>query len=113
MSSHSFLEDFLIHFDSLSDPRVERCRQHELSDILLLTVLAVLCGTKSWTEVELFGKTKVSKLDSILKLPNGIPSHDTIGRVFSLLDARQFERCFISWAQSLIHVEKEQIVARR
>ncbi len=111
MDSASFFDDFLVHFDSLTDPRVERCRRHDLSDILLLTVLAVLCGAESWTEVELFGKSRESELKALLKLPNGLPSHDTIGRVFSLLNALEFERCFIQWAQSLMRVEGEQIVA--
>lgn len=111
MPDTSFFDDFLTHFETLTDPRVERCKRHDLNDILLLTILAVLCGADSWTDVALFGKSREAELKGVLKLPHGVPSHDTIGRVFSLLNAHEFERCFIQWAQSLMRVEDASIVA--
>ena len=88
-------------FIHLHDPRVERCKQHNLLDIIILSILAVLSGAESYDSIELFGKQNLSFLKQFLQLKNDIPSHDTINRVFQLLNPRQFERCFISWAQSL------------
>lgn len=111
MPADRLFEELTAFFDSLPDPRLDRCKRHELSDILLLSLFAVLSGADSWTDIELFGKAHKSALRQVLKLPNGVPSHDTIGRVFSLLSARQFEHCFIQWAQSLMQVAGAEIVA--
>lgn len=104
---------FLEHFTILEDPRREthRNKQHLLSDILVLTILGVICGAESWVDIENFGKSKEDWLKTFLALSNGIPSHDTIGRVFSLLDATQFQSCFLSWMNSLVSIEGGEIVA--
>ena len=70
-------------------------------DIFGLTIGAVVCGADAWTEVEWFGKSKEPWLREFLKLDNGIPSHDTFGRVFRLLDSQQFEQAFVVWTQHL------------
>lgn len=88
-------------FKSLFDPRVNRRKLHSLSDIIILSILAVLCGAESYDSIELFGKIHIHFLKEILSLKNGIPSHDTINRVFQVLNPGQFERCFIRWAQGL------------
>jgi len=90
------------HFGNITDPRIHRHKRHLLIDIIILTILAVICGAESWDSIELFGKTKIDFLRSILKLPNGIPSHDTINRVFSMLNSRRFEQVFTQWANSMI-----------
>ena len=69
----------------IPDPRVDRTRRHELADIVFIALAAVLCGAEGWTQVEEFGKASKQWLASFLKLPNGIPSHDTFGRVFAAL----------------------------
>lgn len=89
------------YFSGLNDPRIKRNKKHVLSDIVVLTIIAVICGAESWDSVELFGKTKIDFLKTFLKLPNGIPSHDTINRVFSMLNPRKFEKLFTQWAASL------------
>ena len=89
------------HFDNLADPRIKRNKKHLLIDIIILTILGVICGAESWDSIELFGKTKIAFLKRFLKLPNGIPSHDTINRVFSMLNPHQFEELFIQWANSI------------
>lgn len=91
----------LRRFHEVEDPRVERTKLHRLPDILVITLCAVICGADSWTEIELFGKAKFDWLRTFLELPNGIPSHDTFGRVFSRLNPEQLERCFLSWMQAL------------
>jgi predicted transposase YbfD/YdcC len=88
-------------FSKLHDPRINRKKQHLLLDIIILSVLAVLCGAESYDSIELFEKTNHAFLKQILRLPNGIASHDTINRVFSIINARHFERLFIQWANNL------------
>src|SRR4051812_20935882 len=92
------------YFEDLPDPRLDRQKRHELSDILLLTICSVLAGMKTWADVERFGESRLSWFRSFLKLPNGIPSHDTIGRVFSLLNAAAFEACFGAWSADICAV---------
>lgn len=88
-------------FSKLHDPRINRKKKHLLLDIIILSILAVLCGAESYDSIELFGKTNYAFLKQLLKLPNGIPSHDTINRVFSILNSKQFERLFIRWSGNL------------
>lgn len=89
------------HFRNLSDPRTGNHKRHLLIDILILTVIAVICGAESWDSIEMFGKSKQDFLKRFLRLPNGIPSHDTINRVFSLLRPEKFEQVFSEWVDSL------------
>ena len=88
-------------FKSLKDTRIHRNKKHSLMDIIILSILAVLCGAESYDSIALFGKENIDFLRQFLSLKNGIPSHDTINRVFQILNPRQFEKCFIAWAQGL------------
>jgi predicted transposase YbfD/YdcC len=88
-------------FKCLPDPRIERCKKHLFIEIIILSVLASLSGAESYDSIELYGKTNIRFLKKILKLPNGIPSHDTINRVFSIINPQDFERLFIKWASTL------------
>lgn len=98
-------------FNELKDPRMDRTKLHSLSDILVITICAVICGADEWTEVELFGKSKYKWFKRFLDLPNGIPSHDTFGRVFSLLDPKQLEHCFQRWMTALADCTGGQLIA--
>lgn len=82
----------------LDDPRIDRHKKYPLLEILFLTVSAVLSGFEDWDEIVDFGESKLEWLRRYLPYENGIPSHDTLNRVISLLDYRMFEKCFIDWA---------------
>jgi predicted transposase YbfD/YdcC len=91
------LGSLVSHFAPLEDPRLERTRKHHLLDIIALSLCAVICGADSWVAVERYGLAKQDWLRRFLKLPNGIPSHDTFGRVFAALSPEQFQACFAGW----------------
>lgn len=99
------------HFAQLPDPRVDRTRRHELMDMLVIALCGVICGADDWVSIELFGKSKEPWFRTFLRLPNGIPSHDTFGRLFAALDVEAFGRCFTSWVQSIAEVTKGEVVA--
>ena len=110
--SSELSDTFWPHFSNIIDPRQNtHNKRHELKDILLLALLAVICGAESWVEVEEFGLAKISWLEKILSLPHGIPSHDTIGRVFSLISPTQFRESFLSWTKSLVALTDGEFIA--
>lgn len=98
-------------FGSLSDPRKDHTRRHKLLDIVIIAILAVIGGADSWTDIEVFGKAKETWLRKFLELPNGIPSHDTFGRVFARLDAQEFQQCFINWVNAANTLTQGQVIA--
>lgn len=99
------------HFGELEDPRIERQKQHQLLDVIVIAMCAVICGADDWVAIETFGKAKEAWFRRFLALPNGIPSHDTFGRVFALLSPVRFQECFVSWIQAVAEVVAGQVVA--
>ncbi len=89
------------HFGSLPDPRQSRGRRHLLSDIVTITICAVICGADDTNAIAEFGEAKEQWFKSFLRLPHGIPSHDTFARVFSALEPEACENCFRSWVNAL------------
>ncbi len=98
-------------FADLDDPRREHQRLHNLWDIIALTICAVVCGADSWTDVEKYGHSKYDWLCHLLELPNDIPSHDTIRRVFALLDPVAFQEGFALWVASLVEATDGRLIA--
>ena len=98
-------------FDSVTDPRKDRTKLHSLKDIIGLTICAVISGCDDWEEIAIYGERKQSFLRQFLSLPNGIPSHDTINRVFAMLNPQELQVCFIDWVQSIAVITDGRIVS--
>lgn len=99
------------HFSVMKDPRIERSRRHKLIDIVVIGVIGALCGGESWEDVQMIAEEKESWLRQFLELPNGIPSHDTISRVFARLSAREFELCFSDWMKDTAKLTEGEVIA--
>ena len=89
------------HFDTLPDPRIDRCKHHKLIDIVTIAICAVISNADGWTDIAAYGRAKHAFLQQFLDLPNGIPSHDTFGRVFTHLDPRAFQSAFLAWVDAI------------
>jgi len=98
-------------FAQLKDPRVNRTRRHSLPDILAIAICGVICGADGWVQIAKFGRCRKEWFETFLELPNGIPSHDTFGRVFAALDPRAFEECFAQWIAALTTASQGRLVA--
>ena len=99
------------HFSSLTDPRILLKTRHKLIDIIVITLCAVLAGADEWTEIAEFGRIKEQWFRTFLELPFGIPSHDTFGRVFSMIRPEEFEKCFLDWVRAAFQNIAPQIIA--
>lgn len=108
---HHLEPSILTHFSNLTDPRLDRTKHHRLVDIVGLAICGGICGADGWTEIEEFGKAKRDWLQTILALPNGIPSHDTLGRVFARLLPGEFQRSFQGWIQAIHTMTEGEIIS--
>lgn len=91
----------LKHFQHLQDPRVDRTKAHSLLAIITIAILAVLSGADGFVAIETYGKAKQAWLETFLDLPHGIPSHDTFGRVFAMLEPQELQNSFLGWVSSI------------
>ena len=99
----------VLYFEQVSEPRRRtKNRKHRLSDILVITLYGVLVGLDDWCSIAEFGRSQEAWLQTFLSLENGIPSHDTFGRVFSLISPKEFEAAFFAWAQDTLKYGREQ-----
>jgi predicted transposase YbfD/YdcC len=98
-------------FADVPDPRIDRNKLHNLQEMIVIAICAVICGADSWVDVEGFGRAKEAWLKTILKLENGIPSHDTFGRVFARLDPEKFQASFCKWVQGISQITEGEVVA--
>lgn len=104
-------DSFLNHFESITDPRIDRCKRHNLLDILLLAISAVMSGAEGWEDIEDFGHVKLDWLKRYRSFEAGIPRHDTIARVISRLKSDEIEGAFQSWISSLIEKTGSDVIA--
>jgi len=111
MPNNSSLTNLQQALAAVTDPRRDHTKHHELIDILMIAVCCLLCGGSGFAHMEQFGHAKRDWLRTFLALPNGIPSHDTFRRVFSLLAPQQFATAFLAWTQSLRAAVSAEIVA--
>ena len=93
------------------DPRVERTREHELADILIIALCTILCGGESFYDMEEFAEVRLDWLKTFLRLPNGPPSHDTFNRVFQALDPAKWADSLARWTQSVRAALGGEVVA--
>lgn len=102
---------FIECFGKVEDPRVNRTKKHLLMDIIALTLFAIMAGAQTFDEIELFGSLHEEWLKKHLELPNGIPSHDTINRVLSLVDHDALQECFVEWIKAVKGYVTENVIA--
>lgn len=98
-------------FADMPDPRRDQGKRHQLSDMIVIAVCALLCGADSWADVADFGQAKRKWFETFLDLPHGIPSQDTFERVFARLDPDAFEACFEAWTRALAGSSSGQLIA--
>ena len=108
--SETIASPLIKSFSDVEDPRAEN-REHKLIDILIIAICGVICGADSWVEIEEFGQAKRDWLSKFLELQKGIPSHDTFGRVFGLIDGDQFQAGFMMWVQRVSQLTSGQVIA--
>ncbi len=108
---NSGLTTLLDCFSDIPDPRVVGRTDHHLLDILVLTLCAVLCGADDWEAVEMWGEARLDWLRQHIPLKNGIPSHDTIGRVFAAMDCNAFQSSFTRWVSTIFPSLAGQVIA--
>src|ERR671929_1214687 len=101
------LEALIAAFETIEDPRCEWKVEHRLLDILVIAVCAVLGEVETFEDIALYGRCKRAWLGGFLALPNGIPSHDTFRRVFTLIDPDAFERCFLGWVRAVCRPQED------
>lgn len=89
-------------FGSIPDFRINRRKKHNLVDILVIALCAVVSGADDFEEIEAYGRRKEAFLRSFLELTNGIPSHDTFNRVFKYMDKESFGACLYNWSKELL-----------
>lgn len=111
MDQSQAAQGIIAHFSIMRDPRIERTKRHKLIDIIVIAVCAVICGAETWVDLEDYGQANEEWFKTFLELPGAIPSHDTFGRVFAMLDPQQFQQCFLSWVQAVNDIKPEQLLA--
>ncbi len=110
-NAHQPHDSLMDHLKEIPDPRIDRTRGHELVDILVIAICTLFCGGESFYDMEDFGKAKRGWFSTFLRLPNGIPSHDTFTRLFARLDPVAFRECFMRWTESLREAVHREVVA--
>jgi predicted transposase YbfD/YdcC len=101
----------LDHFSSIRDPRISRTKRHLLIEVIVMAIVAILCGAEDWDDMVLICEGKINWLRRFLILENGIPCADTFKRVFSRISPQEFEASFVSWTKAAAEISKGEIIA--
>jgi hypothetical protein len=109
MPAHPATPSLLEYFVDLPDPRIDRCKEHSLIDIIAIAILAMICGADHFTEMEEFGKRKQVWLKTFPELKNGIPTHDTFARVFARINPSAFQERFVRWVQAIAPLTEGEV----
>lgn len=109
--SNDSIKGLITILQEVPDPRVDRTKDHDLVDILLIALCTILCGGDSFYDMEEFGQVRQDWLRTFLRLRNGAPTHDTYNRVFQALDPERFGDCLSRWTQSVRQVLGGEVVA--
>jgi len=99
------------HFSKLEDPRIERHKKHQLTDIIVLSISAVCSGANGWEAIEEFGHEKLDWLRKFIPLKNGVPSHDCVNYVLARVSPELFRECFISWTRAVMNTLSDEVIA--
>ena len=111
MPKKELAEGIKKHFSQIKDPRVKNRTEHKLIDIIVITICAVISTADTWEDIVLYGNTKYEWFKNFLELPNGIPSHDTFNRVFSILSPKKLQEAFLGWTKDIREITKGEVVA--
>lgn len=111
MTEKSFSPGLVGVLRIIPDPRVERCKKHPLESVLFITLVGRLCGADSFSEIEEVAEANREWIEGYVPLPNGIPSHDTLCRVFSLIDKDKFCEFFADWTRRLLKGQADKVIA--
>lgn len=93
----------------VKDFRINRRKLHPVENIVFITILAVICNAQDWEEIEDFGNARIDFFSKYLDLKNGVPSHDTFNRFFSLYNPKSFQIIFVEWLSSLMNITEKHI----
>jgi len=99
------------HFSAIADPRIDRAKRHVLIDVIVVAIIGTICGADGWEDIEMIATEKEDWLRSFLRLPNGIPSHDTIARTFARISPQAFNSCFVAWTNDVANLTAGEVVA--
>lgn len=102
--------DLLRPFQSVPDPRAHNIL-HPLPSLLVIAIMAIICGAPDWQSVSQWAKAKLKWLLTFLDLPHGVPSHDTFCRLFAMIDPDAFEKCFLQWTADLMTTTGGKLIA--
>lgn len=98
-------------FSALKDPRTRGKCAHQLIDIIVITICAIICGARHWNQIAEFGREREVWLKQFIKLPNGIPSHQTFCRVLGLVPPEELMKCFMAWSSATTPLSPNDIIA--
>jgi predicted transposase YbfD/YdcC len=105
------LDQILGAFTELEDPRTSNATRHIFSELLFISLSAIICGAEGFTAMARFAQAKKGWLEQLLELPNGLPSHDAFGDLYAILDPEAFNECFMQWVAPFRQAIKEEVVA--